>query len=77
MLIQRFNAVLLNDSFVDDEAETGIPALKFFVIDLILSSLGIILTEGKKNNKNNNNNKHIYTINGNDQYFNVQLINAS
>jgi len=26
MLIQRFNAVLLHDSFVDEEAETGIPA---------------------------------------------------
>jgi len=26
VLIQRFNAVLLHDSFVDEEAETGIPA---------------------------------------------------
>ena len=29
MLIQRFNAVLLHDSFVDEEAETGIPAYNF------------------------------------------------
>jgi len=31
VLIQRFNAVLLHDSFVDEEAQTGIPALNFLL----------------------------------------------
>jgi len=26
MMIQRFNAILLHDSFIDEETETGIPA---------------------------------------------------
>jgi len=26
VLIQRFNAILLHDSFIDEEAATGIPA---------------------------------------------------